>query len=150
MGLRRRAREKTLQILYSIQFNTSIGIDEAKSEYYVHFELPSNYTAKIIEEERAFVEYLINQVFENRDEIDELIETAALNWKVERIAFIERNILKMAVAELLDKKNKIPFKATINEAIDIAKKFGSKESPGFVNGIVNKIADLLEVKGVKA
>ncbi len=150
MGLRRRAREKTLQILYSLQFNAGIGIEKAVAEYYSHFELPSNYTAKVIEEEKEFVEYLLNQVFDNRDEISELIETAALNWKVERIAYIERNILKMAVAELIDKRNKIPFKATINEAIDIAKKFGSKESPGFVNGIINKVADLLEIKGVKA
>ena len=82
--------------------------------------------------------------------IESLIEKAAINWRIERIGLIERNILRLAVAELLDDANEIPYKATINEAIDIAKKFGNKESSSFVNGIINKIADMLEVKQRKS
>ncbi|HSA34332.1 MAG TPA: HisA/HisF-related TIM barrel protein [bacterium] len=74
------------------------------------------------------------------------IEKAAINWRIDRIAFIERNILRLSVAELLDEGNGIPFKATINEAVDIAKKFGNKESSSFVNGIINKVADMIDIK----
>ena len=101
------------------------------------------------EEESVFITYLLNAVENNLKEIEKLIEDAAINWRIERIALIERNILRMSVAELIDENNGVPFKATINEAIDIAKKFGSKESSSFVNGIINKVADIIDIKSKK-
>jgi len=150
MGLRRRSREKTLQILYSLEFNTRENPFGAVFEYYDYFELPLPHSGTHTEEEKEFVNYLINQVYSNTERIELLIEKAAINWRIDRIAYIERNILRVAVAELVDESNGIPFKATINEAIDIAKKFGSKESPGFINGIINKVADILDIKRKKA
>ena len=158
MGLRRRSREKTLQILYSLEFNKNMTVKEAVTTYLTYFNIASLKQAESneppavnesLEEESVFITYLLNTVQNNLNEIERLIEEAAINWRIERIALIERNILRMAVAELIDENNGVPFKATINEAIDIAKKFGSKESSSFVNGIINKVADIIDIKNKK-
>ena len=157
MGLRRRSREKTLQILYSMEFNKNLTVKEAVDSYLTYFNIAKptadkNETAEQqppLEEESVFITYLLNTVKNNINEIERLIEEAAINWRIERIALIERNILRMSVAELIDENNGVPFKATINEAIDIAKKFGSKESSSFVNGIINKVADIIDIKSKK-
>ena len=158
MGLRRRSREKTLQILYSMEFNKNQTIQEAVDSYLTYFniakpadksELANNEQQQPLEEESVFITYLLNTVRNNINEIERLIEEAAINWRIDRIALIERNILRMSVAELIDETNGVPFKATINEAIDIAKKFGSKESSSFVNGIINKVADIIDIKSKK-
>ncbi len=150
MGLRRRSREKTLQILYSMEFAAEPVTKEAINIYYEYFNLPSrNPDDETEAEERNFIEYLLGEVTGNRSKVEELIEEAAINWRMNRIALIERNILRMSVAELIDEDNGVPFKATINEAIDIAKKFGSKESSSFVNGIINKVADIIDIKSKK-
>ena len=147
MGLRRRSREKALQILYSMEYDRHKAMEDAIEDYWRYYNLPSNCPDRAPDqEERVFVRYLIGSVAERRGTVESLIEKAAINWRIDRIALIERNILRLAVAELLDDSNGIPYKATINEAIDIAKKFGNKESSSFVNGIVNKVADMLEVK----
>lgn len=158
MGLRRRSREKALQILYSLEFNKNMSTEEAVRTYLTYFNLSSSkwndnpgtggeYSSS--EEESMFITYLLDTVRNNLQEIERLIEEAAINWRIERIALIERNILRMSVAELIDESNGVPFKATINEAIDIAKKFGSKESSSFVNGIINKVADIIDIKNKK-
>ncbi|HNW81343.1 MAG TPA: transcription antitermination factor NusB [bacterium] len=149
MGLRRRSREKTLQILYSLEFSKNLSIKDAVETYFQYFNISSKNETEHDEEEGVFIIYLLNQVHGNIAKIESLIEDAALNWRIDRIALIERNILRMSVAELIDEKNGVPFKATINEAIDIAKKFGSKESSSFVNGIINKVADIIDVKNKK-
>lgn len=151
MGLRRRSREKTLQILYSMEFNRKNSVEEAVEIYLKYFNINSskNCDNETPEEENVFIVYLLNTVSRNLSEIERLIEEAATNWRIERIALIERNILRMSVAELIDETNGVPFKATINEAIDIAKKFGSKESSSFVNGIINKVADIIDIKSKK-
>ena len=158
MGLRRRSREKTLQILYSLEFNKNMTVKEAVDSYLTYFNIASSKQTdknespannEPIEEESIFITYLLNTVRNNIQEIERLIEEAAINWRIERIALIERNILRMSVAELIDENNGVPFKATINEAIDIAKKFGSKESSSFVNGIINKVADIIDIKNKK-
>ncbi|MBO4440517.1 transcription antitermination factor NusB [bacterium] len=155
MGLRRRSREKALQILYSMEFNKNLTVDEAVDSYVTYFNLPSKNGEEpdnnnvLDEDEIFFVKYLLRTVKAHIREIERLIEEAATNWRIDRIALIERNILRMSVAELIDEKNGVPFKATINEAIDIAKKFGNKESSAFVNGIINKIADVINIKNKK-
>jgi len=150
MGLRRRSREKALQILYSVEFNKSLAISDAIDIYYQYFNLSLKcQPGESDTEEQAFIVYLLSQVVDNIDKIEALIEDAAINWRIERIALIERNILRMSVAELIDTDNGVPFKATINEAIDIAKKFGSRDSSSFVNGIINKVADIIDVKNTK-
>jgi len=150
MGLRRRSREKTLQILYSMEFCKKKNVKEAVDLYLEYFNINSKCSdSEPPEEENGFIVYLLETVIKNLPDIERLIEEAAINWRIERIALIERNILRMSVAELIDESNGVPFKATINEAIDIAKKFGSKESSSFVNGIINKVADIIDIKSKK-
>jgi transcription antitermination protein NusB len=150
MGLRRRSREKTLQILYSMEFSKKKNVKEAVDLYLEYFNINSKCSdGEPPEEENGFIVYLLETVVKNLPDIERLIEEAAINWRIERIALIERNILRMSVAELIDESNGVPFKATINEAIDIAKKFGSKESSSFVNGIINKVADIIDIKSKK-
>lgn len=150
MGLRRRSREKTLQILYSMEFSKLKDINESVELYLKYFNISSkSFDNEPPEEENEFIVYLLDAVIKNMADIERLIEEAAINWRIERIALIERNILRMSVAELIDEHNGVPFKATINEAIDIAKKFGSKESSSFVNGIINKVADIIDIKSKK-
>ena len=92
---------------------------------------------------QSFFEHLIGGVLSNRADIDTIIERYSNNWKMRRMACVDRNILRMAVFELLYCAD-IPAKVTINEAIDIGKKFGSPESGAFINGILDSIRIALE------
>ncbi len=132
MSMRRRAREIALQVLY--QLDVSQGdCQEALDLYYDNFRA----SAKT----REFSQRLIGGVSQNREEIDRLIEENAENWTLKRMTVVDRNILRVATFELLHCPD-IPFKASLNEAIELAKKFGSDESSAFINGILDKIHSL--------
>lgn len=85
-----------------------------------------------------FFKHLVNGIIANRNHIDAIIEQHSSNWKMRRMACVDRNILRLAVFELLYCAD-IPAKVAINEAIDIGKKFGSPESGAFINGILDSI-----------
>ena len=85
-----------------------------------------------------FFKRLVVGVLQNKNDIDALIEQYSSNWKVRRMACVDRNVLRLAVWELLYCED-IPSKVSINEAIDIGKKFGSIESGAFINGILDSI-----------
>ena len=93
----------------------------------------------------AFFETLVNGVLEARAEIDTTIEQYSDNWKLSRMAGVDRNILRIAVYELLFCDD-IPVKVSINEAIDIGKKFGTDESGSFINGILDSIRKARNIK----
>jgi len=87
----------------------------------------------------AFTSDIVRGVKDNLEEIDTLIKRIVENWALERIAFIDRNIIRVGIYEMLY-KNEIPLKVSVDEAIEIAKKFGQKEdTPKFVNGVLGKI-----------
>jgi len=86
-----------------------------------------------------FVERMVKGVEAHSKAIDELIERFSLNWKVSRMSRVDRNVLRLAAYELAFESD-VPSRATLNEAIEIAKRFGSEESGKFVNGILDKIA----------
>ena len=92
---------------------------------------------------QSFFEYLVNGVLQYKADIDTVIEKYSSNWKMRRMACVDRNILRIAVFELLYCAD-IPAKVTINEAIDIGKKFGSPESGSFINGILDSIRIAIE------
>ena len=87
---------------------------------------------------RLFAEPLIRGTLEHRDEIDALIKKHAKNWELHRIAAVDRNILRLAIYEMLHRED-IPPVVSINEAVDIAKKFSTQDSGKFVNGILDKV-----------
>lgn len=89
---------------------------------------------------------LVNGVLDNRSDIDTLIERFSKNWKIQRMSGVDRNVMRIAVYELLHCED-IPPKVSINEAVDIGKKFGTEESGAFINGIMDSIRDTLVKEG---
>ncbi|OGW94208.1 MAG: transcription antitermination factor NusB [Omnitrophica bacterium RIFCSPLOWO2_01_FULL_45_24] len=130
MRKRTKARECALQILYAID----ITKDEPKI-CIERFWKDGDETAL---EVKKFANALVLGVSDKKDGIDKMISEYATNWQLERMAVIDRNVLRFATYELLFMKD-IPPKVSINEAIDIAKKFGTIDSGKFVNGILDKI-----------
>ena len=140
MGNRRKARELAMQALFSIDFGKQDATDEALAEFTRNFS-PGKKT-------KEFFEDLVKGVSQNRSRIDGLIERFSLNWKIGRMGGVDRNVLRVAVYELLYRPD-IPFKVAINEAIDIGKLYGASESGAFINGILDRIRIALENNELK-
>lgn len=141
MGRRRKLREMALQLLYQAEVGKSTP-EEVFSNY-AKEENPD-------EESAGFVRRILFGVFENLPALDEIITQHAKNWKLNRIARIDKNILRMATYEMLHMKD-IPHVVSINEAVDIAKKFSTADSGKFVNGILDKIKnDVVEKRPQKS
>lgn len=127
--MRRQSREIALQILFQIEYAPQISFDEMLN---------------LFEEEKdsAIMKYadeVIRGVQSNKDNIDQKIQEASRHWKIERMGGVDRNILRLAVFEIFYAQNLIEHKIAINEAIEIAKIFGSQESSSFVNGLLDQI-----------
>ena len=129
MHQRRKAREVALQVLYAMDV-LNIDAVEAIKLFWCNFEAP--------EESRKFSTLLVEGSWINREEIDTLIGSCSENWSLVRMSRVDRNILRMAVYELLYCPD-IPPKVTLNEAIDIGKMYGSENSGSFINGILDAI-----------
>lgn len=93
-----------------------------------------------------FAKALVDGVIEKRQEIDTLLKDYSSNWKLSRMSGVDRNVMRIAIYEMLF-CNEIPLKVSINEAIDIGKKYGARDSGGFINGILDTIRTNLEKKG---
>ena len=137
MGNRRKARECALQLLYSLEFTELQGaaLEAWISTYWSTFTEET----KDIQDIRAYMNRLVHGVKTNFDELDDLIQTASNNWKLERMALVDRNILRLAAFELTRMED-IPPKVSLNEAIEIGKRFGTEDSSSFINGILDKIS----------
>ena len=135
MRKRTKARELALQLLYQADV-TNISVKEFIDDF---FAMSAN-----AEEEasvKAFATELATSVSDNLVAIDETIATSATNWQLDRMATVDRNILRLASFELLFRDD-IPPKVAINEAVELAKKYGDLESGKFVNGILDKISKI--------
>jgi N utilization substance protein B len=130
MRKRTQAREYALQILYQNDLNPEPIEEEFQSFWEEHPDVPI--------EIRSFAELLVRGTLEHLGELDKVITRYAENWGLERMAKIDRSILRFATYELLFCPD-IPPKVTINEAVNIAKKFSQEDSGKFVNGILDKI-----------
>ena len=137
MGIRRKARELALQALFCMDM-TGNASEEMLERFSEHFP-PS---AK----SRPFFLSLVKGVRDAQVDIDQLIERYSHNWRLRRMSCGDRNILRIAVYEFLFCED-IPFKVSINEAIDIGKKFGTEESGAFINGILDSIRIERETDG---
>ena len=145
MGNRRKARETSLQLLYEIDLGSKsstevIGAFRVDAERLL---LDASEAALSSDEIKEFTSQITEGVWSNVHEIDRLIEMHSTHWKISRMALVDRNILRMAVFELLYCAD-IPASVTINEAIEIAKKYGTEESGSFVNGVLDHIAKELK------
>ena len=131
-GTRRKARTIALQTLYeidSISRSAETVVERLLSE------------GELSEENNAFVRELVGGVIQNKDEIDRNIQRFAPAWPVEQIAIIDRNILRLAIFEILF-DNKVPVKVAVSEAVELAKSFGSNSSSKFINGVLGSISTL--------
>ena len=130
MGKRRKAREVALQFLYQLDLRGEADPAPSSEEFWSRHPVDP--------EVRVFCEVLVRGTMLHRQKIDELITQYALHWDLERMAVVDRNILRAGIFELLWTTD-VPPKVAINEAIEVSKKFGMEESSGFVNGILDRI-----------
>ena len=130
MGIRRQARECALQMLYQLELGGG-AVDQVVSRYWETTDAP--------EAVRSFASELVAGVAERREALDQLISKHSANWKLSRMAAVDRNILRIAAFEFSHRPD-IPIKVTINEAVEVAKRFGTSDSGAFVNGILDNMA----------
>lgn len=128
---RRKAREHALQILFQLD----VRKEKPSAAILKHFW--AEYRPD--EEVKAFAEEIVKGTFKHFAKINDLIHQCAKNWSLDRMAVVDRNVLRMAVYEILYRMD-IPTSVTINEAIEIAKKYGTDESGAFVNGVLDSVA----------
>jgi len=136
MGSRREARELALQALYQLDM---MG-DDAERDlgmFWSYFDRPPEVT--------RFARELVDGVRANRERIDALIAASAEHWRLPRLSRVDLNLLRLSTFELIGMPD-IPTSVTINEAVEIGRRFGSEESAGFVNGVLDHVALELGVK----
>jgi len=136
MGARRRGREAALKILYSVDMNPC-PYKEVYERIVEDEDVP--------EHSRQFILNLVDGTLGRLGEIDGMISKAALKWDLSRMAAVDRNILRLAVSELTG-GYATPVRVVIDEAIELAKKYGGDESGTFVNGILDRIRIDLELE----
>ena len=154
MGKRREARERAVQFLFQHDLSPVEDLPAALERFWesqraaalaeekggATWGQPADVSPPTVEEIaiREFADPLIHGTLEHRDEADGLIKKHAKNWELHRIAAVDRNVLRLAIYEMLHRED-IPPVVSINEAVDIAKKFSTQDSGKFVNGILDKV-----------
>jgi len=155
IGPRRRAREIALQVLHVMDVSPELGADAAMSRTFEHLMTERG----LVEEDDAFesgdavaarpdrtlVEELVRGVGARQAELDEILAKLSRNWRIERMAVVDRNIIRLALWELLHAPA-VPINVVINEAIELAKRFGSAEGAAFVNGLLDRAVTVLEIR----
>jgi N utilization substance protein B len=133
MGSRRKGREAALRILYFMDVSGASD-RQAIKHYWGHLvEAPEP------SEERDFANHIVRVYAEHREEVDGLIRSSSHHWRLERMPIVDRNVLRVAIVELQHMTD-IPKRVTLNEAVELAKRFGSEGSGSFVNGVLDRIA----------
>ncbi len=138
MGSRRRARELAIQVLFHLEYNSG-DPHEVFDLICEHFG-PSKSC-------RAFSRELVLGVCERREELDGLIRASSQHWRLERMPRVDRAILRLGVFEILAMTD-IPSKVSIDEAVELGKIYGTKESGSFINGILDNIYNQLKQEGI--
>jgi N utilization substance protein B len=132
MTKRRRAREVVLQLLYQCDHNPSVDPEQVRNFLQTRLR-----QGDLID----FAHGLLSGVSTHRKEIDQQLSATAENWSVERMATVDRNVLRLGTYELLYQTD-TPPKVAMDEAVELAKRYGAAESPAFVNGVLDRVAAL--------
>lgn len=130
-GARTTAREAALQMLYALEASGE-GTEAVIRAFWR--ETPGD------AEGREYADELVRGFATLREQVDEAVRAASDNWRLERMARVDRNVLRIATYELMD-QSKVPRSVIIDEAVNLAKKFGTEESGKFVNGVLSRVAD---------
>jgi N utilization substance protein B len=132
-GTRRSGRAYALQLLYARDGDPATDVAGAAASWAEAFELELDPTAQ------AFARELVAAASQHAAQIDALIGAASKNWRIDRMSRVDRNILRLGACELVAFRD-VPVKVVINEAVELAKRFGTAESSAFVNGVLDRIA----------
>ena len=132
-GARRTGRAYALQLLYARDGDPSTDLSGAAVSWASEFELEIDAAAQ------TFANDLVAAAVTRAGEIDDLIASASKNWRIDRMSRVDRNILRLGACELVAFRD-VPVKVVINEAVELAKRFGTAESSAFVNGVLDRIA----------
>lgn len=130
MGERRQSRELALKVLYQME-HTPTSAETALKTFADNFTAPAK--------QRSYAERLVKGIEAHREAIDQALEAASRRWKLARMPQVDRNILRVAAFEMLFGEGQVPPKVAINEAVELAKRYGGDESPGFVNGVLDSL-----------
>jgi transcription antitermination protein NusB len=130
---RRTGRAYALQLLYARDGDPATDVVEVANRWASELELEVDGPAQ------AFARELVTAAAARGGEIDELIAGSSKNWRIDRMSRVDRNILRLGACELLAFRD-VPTKVVINEAVELAKRFGTAESSAFVNGVLDRIA----------
>ena len=136
MGRRRKSRESALQILFELEF------DNTKLEKTLYEYWENRVESEAVKE---YAIWLVKGIVSHQQEIDRIIQSNSEHWRISRMALVDRNLLRIAVFELLEEEDIAPA-IIINEAIEIAKKYSSEEAATFVNGVLDAVRKKLETK----
>lgn len=129
---RRRARELTLKILYAIDITNQLETEDNIKDFFL------GEGGKVSSSILAYAQKLVQGIKENASKVDDIISEYSKNWKISRQSVIDRNILRMAIYELIWCLD-VPNIVVINEAIELSKKYSTKDSPSFINGILDAV-----------
>ncbi len=127
--MRRQSREIALQILFQTEYAPQISFDDLVSIHGAKME------ANVI----SYADQIVRGVIAHKESLDKKIQEASRHWKIDRMGGVDRNLLRLALFEIFHATEMIEPKIAINEAIEVAKIFGSQESPSFVNGILDQV-----------
>ncbi len=128
---RRRSRELALQVLFQREFVPDVQIDASLKYFSEHLDIP--------QESFAYAQILLQGIEKNAQEIDRLISDKSKNWKIPRMSAVDLSLLRIGTYELIFSQDAIPPKVAIDEAIEMAKRYGGTESTNFVNGLLDEI-----------
>ena len=133
--LRRQSRELALQVLFQKEFLPTLDLQSSLDNFRLSFSAPIDVW--------KYAEVLLKGIINNQEGIDQKIESHLQNWTISRLSMVDLNLLRISVCELFYLEDPVPPAVTINESMEIAKKYGSSESAKFINGILDQISKQL-------
>ncbi|SEF82241.1 NusB antitermination factor [Caloramator fervidus] len=133
---RKNAREKAMTLIYQMEI-TNYTADEIIKDFYENNEV------KFSDEDIEYIKDCVYGVERNLNVIDSYIEKYSQGWKLNRIAKVDLSIMRLAIYEML-KREDVPNPVAINEAVELAKKYGTDQSPAFINGILGRVIEELD------
>jgi N utilization substance protein B len=146
-GIRRQGREMALKVLYSLADHEGGSLEKVLEDFWRSFQFRNDVLGEATDDEtgdvrpevRSFAEFLISGVAEHLESIDQSINEFSTNWALDRMARVDLALLRLGTFELLYSKD-VPLNVVINESIEIGKRFGTEETPSFVNGVLDQVS----------
>ena len=146
-GIRRQGREMALKVLYSLADHEGGSLEDVLRDFWKNFQFRNDVLGEVVDdapdsqrpEVRHFAESLVCGVAENLEKIDQELNSYSTNWALDRMARVDLAILRLATFELIFSPD-VPLNVVLNEAIELGKRFGTEETPSFINGILDHIA----------